>query len=244
MMFCASARSRPDLTVSTLMPFSLIAFSMPPPRATAKLASGISRGLKTTSPSFSPNFSIMRLAKLVAGGKFVHADIGLTAVALGALEVVIVETDDDDARLDGSADAGVESIRAGNRNGDTVDAGCGRALDQVVLADRIVVGILHVEIDAELCRGVLRAFYDGIEELDARVEIDDHRCLDVGGHGRGRQHCCGTAPSAAALSFRTVHLHDPPIGMCNRVLRPDPRLAVSVQRSASRDFLLNRCLAG
>ena len=38
------------------------------------------------------------------------------------LEIVIVETDDDDAGLDGGADAGVESIRAGNRNGDAVDA--------------------------------------------------------------------------------------------------------------------------
>ncbi|MNY54463.1 hypothetical protein D3C86_1903410 [compost metagenome] len=61
MMFCASAGSRPARTVSTLMPASVIAFSMPPPRATAKLASGISRGLNTTSPDFRPNSLIIRL---------------------------------------------------------------------------------------------------------------------------------------------------------------------------------------
>lgn len=80
--------------------------------------------------------------------RIVHADIDLAAIALGAFKIVIVEADDDDTGLHGRADAfiGMHPTRKMATAMPSTPAAV--ALDQVVLANRIVVGVLHVEIDA------------------------------------------------------------------------------------------------
>ncbi len=244
MMFCASAGSRPDTNRLDLD--ALFLHRLLDAAATRHREAGFGNFARIEDDVAFLQAELLdhAIAELIARGEFVHADIGLAAIALGAFEIVIVEADDDDARLDGGADAGIESIRAGDRNGDAVDAADGGALDQVVLAHRIVVGILHVEIDAELCRGILCAFDDGVKELDTRIEVDDHRRLDVGRQGGGcESHSCARRKHCGFQSGQ-FHLRILPLDVQSGSKDPMSRLAGSDQRSRQPRFSSSASVSG
>ena len=117
------------------------------------------------------------LADEIAGVDEVLADKGETAARGRALRVVDVECDHRDAGVNRVADGLLESMIVPDHGGDAVNLVGDVGLDDVVLENLVVIGVLDVEVDVGLFRGVLGALDQRIEKRHARRRVNDHADL-------------------------------------------------------------------